>query len=173
MVHHSEVLSNKLNVNSKRIKSYYLLGNSPISSTDLGWGTRFNSKNARDLVNTGKTAAKRHTKDINSDKYQEIFNDNILVLNSILEWCKKNNINVLLLTPPAFETYRKNLNQEQLEKTIITSRNICSKYENCNYYNLLFDTNFVKIDFFDADHLSEMGAKKLSVLINGKINALN
>lgn len=170
LVHHSEVLSNQFNVNIKRIVSYYLFTNSPISCTDLGWGTRFNSKNAKDLANTGKTAAKRHTKDINSDKYQEIFNDNILILNSILKWCEKNNINVLLLTPPAFETYRKNLNQEQLEKNLITARNICFKYENCKYYNLLDDTSFVTIDFFDADHLSESGAMKLSVLINGKIN---
>lgn len=171
LVDYSEVLSNRINVNIKRIKSYYLLGNSTISCTDLGWGTRYNSKNARDLAETGKTAAKRHTReDINSYKYQEIFNDNILILNSIIEWCKKNNVNVLLLTPPAFETYRQNLNQEQLKITVNTARDICSKYENCKYYNLLTDANFVAIDFYDADHLSEIGAKKLSVLINGKIN---
>jgi len=171
LVDYSEVLSNRINVNIKRIESYYLFGNSTISCTDLGWGTSYNSKNARDLAETGKTAAKRHTReDINSDKYQEIFNDNILILNSIIEWCKKNNVNVLLLTPPAFETYRQNLNPEQLNTTINTTSGICSKYDNCIYLNLLSDTNFVATDFFDADHLSEIGAKKLSVLINERIN---
>lgn len=171
LVDYSEVLSNRTNVNIKRITSYYLLRNSTISCTNLGWGTSYNSKNAKDLVETGKTAAKRHTReDINSDKYQEIFNENILIINSIIQWCKKNNINVLLLTPPAFETYRQNLIQEQLLITVNTTSEICSKYKNCKYYNLLTDTNFVTIDFYDADHLSEIGAKKLSVLINGKIN---
>lgn len=171
LIDYSEVLSNRINVNIKRIASYYLLGNSTISCSDLGWGTSYNSKNARDLAETGKTAAKRHTRDdINSDKYQEIFNDNILILNSIIQWCKKNNVSVLLLTPPAFETYRQNLNKEQLKIAINTTSDICSKYENCIYENLLNDTNFVAVDFFDADHLSEIGAKKLSELINEKIS---
>lgn len=171
LINYSEVLSNRINVNIKRIASYYVLGNSTISCTDLGWGTRYNSKNVRDLAETGKTAAKRHTRDdINSDKYQEIFNDNILILNSIIEWCNKKNVNVLLLTPPAFETYRQNLNQEQLKITINTTSEICSRHENCIYENLLSDTNFVAVDFFDADHLSDIGAKKLSELINEKIS---
>ena len=171
LINYSEVLSNRINVNIKRIASYYVLGNSTISCTDLGWGTRYNSKNARDLAETGITAAKRHTRDdINSDKYQEIFNDNILILNSIIEWCNKKNVNVLLLTPPAFETYRQNLNQEQLKITINTTSEICSRHENCIYENLLSDTNFVAVDFFDADHLSDIGAKKLSELINEKIS---
>lgn len=76
----------------------------------------------------------------------------------------------MLLTPPAFETYRQNLNQEQLKITINTISDICSKYDNCIYDNLLSDTNFVAMDFYDADHLSEIGAKKLSVLINERIN---
>lgn len=171
---YSEVLSNPINVNIKRIKAYYLLGNSTISCTDLGWGMSYNSKDARDLAETGKTAAKRHTRDdINSDKYQEIFNDNILILKSIIQWSKANDVKVLLLTLPAFETYRKNLNIEQLNTTIKTAGEICLKYDNCIYENLLCDTNFVSVDFYDADHLSEIGAKKLSELINEKINKWN
>lgn len=171
LIDYSEVLSNRINVNFKRMVSYYLLSNSTISCSNLGWGTNYNSKNAKDLIESGKTAAKRHTRDdINSYKYQEIFNDNKLILNSIIQWCKKNNINVLLLTPPAFETYRQNLNSEQLNTTINTTSEICSKYDNCIYENLLSDTNFVALDFFDADHLSEIGAKKLSELINEKIS---
>lgn len=170
LIVYSEVLSNRINVNFKRMVSYYLLSNSTISCSNLGWGTNYNSKNAKDLIESGKTAAKRHTRDdINSYKYQEIFNDNKLILNSIIQWCKKNNINVLLLTPPAFETYRQNLNSEQLNTTINTTSEICSKYDNCIYLNLLSDTNFVSRDFYDADHLSEIGAKKLSELINEKI----
>jgi hypothetical protein len=170
LVDYSEVFSNRVDVNIDRIVSYYLLGNSTISCTDLGWGTSYNSKNAIDLDETGKTAAKRHTNDIHSFKYKEIFNDNILILKEIIQWSKDNDVKVLLLTPPAFHTYRQYLNHEQLRVTVNTASDICSKYENCKYYNLLADKNFIAIDFFDADHLSDIGAKKLSVLINGKIN---
>jgi len=170
LVDYSEVLSNRINVNIKRIISYYVFGESTISCTDLGWGTICNSKNARDLAESGKTASKRHTVDINSDKYQQIFQENIFILESIIQWSNKNNIKIMLFTPPAFETYRQNLNQEQLKITINTTSDICSKYDNCIYDNLLSDTNFVATDFFDADHLSDIGAKKLSILINNRIN---
>ena len=76
------------------------------------------------------------------------------------------NVKILLLTPPAFESYRMNLNPEQLDITIKTTTEICSKYDNCIYQNLLGDSNFVATDFFDADHLSEIGAKKLSEFID-------
>jgi len=92
-----------------------------------------------------------------------------LALNSIIKWCKDNNHKILLLTPPAFEPYRQNLNLEQLNTTIKTTSEVCSNYDNCTYMNLLSDTNFVSKDFYDADHLSEIGAKKLSRLINEKI----
>jgi len=170
LVDYSEVLSNRINVNIKRIISYYVFGESTISCTDLGWVTICNSKNARDLAESGKTASKRHTVDINSDKYQQIFQENIFILESIIQWSNKNNIKIMLFTPPAFETYRQNLNQEQLKITINTTSDICSKYDNCIYDNLLSDTNFVATDFFDADHLSDIGAKKLSILINNRIN---
>lgn len=170
LVDYSEVLSNRINVNIKRIISYYVFGESTISCTDLGWGTICNSKNARDLAESGKTASKRHTVDINSDKYQQIFQENIFILESIIQWSNKNNIKIMLFTLPAFETYRQNLNQEQLKITINTTSDICSKYDNCIYDNLLSDTNFVATDFFDADHLSDIGAKKLSILINNRIN---
>lgn len=173
LANYSEIFSGRLDLNVKRIVSYYVLGNPSISCTKLGWGTNFNSKNAENLMESGKIAANRHTMvEINSHKYQKIFNDNILILNSIIQWSKANNIKVLFLTFPAFETYRQNLSQEQLKITLDTINDICSKYENCFYENLLNDPNFSPIDFYDADHLSEIGAEKLSVLINKKINKL-
>ncbi|NQU51903.1 MAG: hypothetical protein HQ522_05140 [Bacteroidetes bacterium] len=167
---YSEVLSNKINVNLKRLGSYYIKGNSAISCTSLGWGTNYKSENARDLIETGKTAALRHSKDINDIKYKIILRDNELTLSSIVAWCKNRNISLVLLTPPAFKTYRQNLNEAQLNETIEIAKRIDLDNSNCIYLNLLNDTNFVSKDFYDADHLSEIGAEKLSKLINEKIN---
>jgi hypothetical protein len=38
---------------------------------------------------------------------------------------------------------------------------------------LMADSSFIFADYFDADHLSEMGVKKLSMLINGYISDRN
>ncbi|MDB4710838.1 hypothetical protein OAF16_03815 [Flavobacteriales bacterium] len=167
---YSEVISNKLYVNQKRLVSYYIKGNSAISTTSLGWGTNYKSKNARDLIETGNTAALRHSKDINDIKYENILRDNEQTLNSIIAWCKNRNIRIVLLTPPAFKSYRQNLNKTQLNVTIEIAKKIDLDNNNCIYLNLLNDTSFVAKDFYDADHLSEIGAEKLSKLINEKIN---
>ncbi len=169
IVSYSEILSHKLSKNVKRLLSYFIFGNSAISCTNLGWSMNYNSKKAQDLLETGKTAAKRHINYINSDKNQQIFQENILILESIMQWSNKNNVKILFLTPPAFETYCQNLNLEQLNVTIKTITGICSNYNNCIYFNLLSDPNFVSEDFYDADHLSEIGAEKLSKIINKKI----
>ncbi len=165
-----EVLSNRLDVNVKRLLSYYVFGNPAVTCTESGWGVGYNSKNAQDLIESGKTAAQRHTiKDLHSAKYQEIVNDNIQTLKTIIQWCKERRVRILLLTTPAFETYLKHLNAKQYNTTIKTTRDICADYSNCKYLNLIDDTRFVSTDFFDADHLSDRGAQKLSKLIGDVI----
>lgn len=167
---HSEFLSNQLNVNLRRLYSHYFAGRSNITCSRLGWGISYNSKNARDLIETGNSAAKRHTREnIDSGIYKEIFEENVLIVNSIIKWCKKNDVRVLILTPPAFETYRRNLNHDQLAITIKAVMDISIRYDNCKYYNLLDDSSFKATDYYDADHLSEIGAAKLSRLINDKV----
>jgi len=56
-----------------------------------------------------------------------------------------------------------------LSITVKAANSIASKYNNCEYYNFLSDTAFIAKDFYDADHLSEIGAKKLSNIINAKL----
>lgn len=170
---YSEILSNRFNLNIARLINYYLQGRSTITCTQLGWGTSYNSREAKNLIETGETASMRHTRyDFDSEEYLEIFNDNVTILHAIIQWCNENNVKILLLTLPAFETYIHHLNLHQLNTTIKLTNEICSEYDNCTYENMLSDTNFVAIDFYDADHLSEIGAEKLSKRINNVIIGL-
>jgi len=170
---HTEILSNKFNVNLRRLVSYYIKGNTNSISSGLGWGTAYKSENAQDLTETGKTTALRHTrKDIESIKYTEIIKDNILVLNTIIKWCKNRHVKVILFTPPAYETYREFLNTKQLIATFNIVNELDAKYDNCIYINLLSDPTFIARDFYDSDHLSEIGAKKLSKIFDDRITDL-
>lgn len=174
IVDYFEVFSNKLQVNLEKLEGYYIKNNRNhyITCSELGWGTPFHFKNTIiDLVETGKTASERHTRaDITSEFNKNLFNENQQIVTTIIKWCKKQNIKVLLLTLPAYSTYRQNINLEQYNITIKTANKIASQYDNCIYVNLFDDTNFVSKDFRDADHLSEIGAEKLSKLIDKKIN---
>lgn len=167
---YSEVLSNHPKINTDRLISYYVKNNPAITCSELGWGTEYHAKNAQNLAETGKNAAVRHTIDnFNSKENQKIFTENISTLEAVLEWCSKRNIKIYLVTPPAYQTYRENLNIEQLKATIDTVTEICSKHNHCMYDNLLSDDSFLAQDFYDSDHLSEIGAEKLSKFVNQRI----
>jgi hypothetical protein len=166
---HSELFSHQFNINIKRIISHYLFDSSFIASSNLGWGINYSSGSATDLFESGNNAAKRHTKNIDSEKYKEIFYDNSSIFEAIIQWCKVNDVRIIIVIPPTFETYRNNLNPDQFEKSISITHDICLNYANCKFFNLHSDLNFNAKDYYDADHLSEIGAEKLSIFINNSI----
>ena len=160
---YSEVLSNEFKVMIDKLVSHYVKGAKSIYCSNLGWGTSYKSEKALNLLNSGEIAAKRHTLlDSESEEVKAQFDENKLNLKSIIEWSQQRNVKVLLLTPPAFKSYREHLDVTQLKKTIEATEKFCLEFDNCIYYNLLNDTAFLASDYFDADHLSEIGAKKLS-----------
>ena len=164
---YTEIFGNKLNINVRKLKSYYINGKNFATCNKLGWGTGNNSINAQDLDKTGREAALRHSLENPISKSDiDIFNESISILNNIISWGAEHNVNVILLTSPTYKTYSENLNVWQLEKTIEVSTQLAKKYSNCKYFNLLNDTSFMAEDYYDADHLNEKGAEKFSILVN-------
>jgi hypothetical protein len=169
---YSEFLSNDLMNNIRRMGGYYILKRS-ISCSDLGWGTTFHSSKSGDLTETGKTAAKRHTQDdIFSARYQKIYDENIVNLNSLADFCNQRNVKLVLITMPTYYTYRENLNKIQLDKMYETIDNFLETHKYVVYLNYFDDTDFVAQDFFDADHLNEIGAEKFSKKLQKDMDAL-
>lgn len=162
---HFEMLSNDLFVNLKRLYLFYIKKDKNITVDPLGWGTIYHSNNQQDLVKTGKVNAFLNTKNLSSPSIQKIYEENQLILRTLIEQARKLNIRVIIFTPPAYETYRENLNEKQIKETIHTAEKIANEYPNCIYLNFLNDNRFYKNDFYDADHLNEIGAEKLSRII--------
>jgi hypothetical protein len=158
----------KFSTNIRKVGAFILKDKNSITCSQLGWGTTYNSKESRNLLETGKSASKRHTRsDINSEKYSSICKENINYLNEIVTLAKSKKVRVVLFTPPAYKTYRENLNTDQLAFMNDIASDIANKYENCVYVNMMADLDFIDLDYYDADHLSEIGAKKLSKKLNG------
>ncbi len=171
---YSEVLSLRLHTNLYRIIDYYFLRKTAITCTDLGWGKTRLSKDAQNLLETGLRAANFHTvTDINEKKFQFIYQENLHYLNEILTWSLDNDVVVLLISFPVYKTYINQLNKDQLKSTILTAEEISAQYVNCTYLNLMEDSIFYAKDFYDADHLSELGAKKMSFIVNQIIDDLH
>ncbi len=146
---------------ARRIKRYIFNGKNDVHCSKLGFGRHYGS---HDLIATGKSASLRHT--LNIAERKSIYDENITFLHSIIAWCEKRNIKVILFTPPAYHSYRENLNKEQFNLMLKTSKELAYKYKNYIYHNFISDTDFTEQDFYDADHLNEKGAEKFTKKLN-------
>ncbi len=163
-----EIFNGKLPSNISRAKSYLFNGKSDITCNKFGFGTTYNSKDSKDLIETGKTASKRHTKELENN--QTTFSKNIKTINSIIEFANSRNIKIIFITCPAYSSYRENLNPIQLDNSVNIIKRLSAKNTNTDYYNFLTDKTFIADDYYDADHLNEIGAKKLTLKIDSIIN---
>ncbi|MES2863373.1 MAG: hypothetical protein V4666_04585 [Bacteroidota bacterium] len=158
-----EILNSDVKSNLKMTIKHYVLNKSFITASNLGWGTNFNSANKKTFK--GVFTAKKHTA-----KNFNLYDENVKSLQKIITLCQKKNINVVFITTPTHSSYYTNLNAIQLEKTTKTISELVNKNSNCTYFNLLKSEKFTNEDFYDADHLNEIGAKKLTTFINSLIS---
>ncbi|KRB54162.1 hypothetical protein [Flavobacterium sp. Root186] len=165
---HFELLNGKVSDNIMRVNLHYKEHkNDNITCNGSGWGTIYKSENSINLTETGKAAAKRHTINIQDNIY---YKENIKTIKSIIQLAEEINVKVIFITSPAYKTYTANLEPNQLKGTIGFMNKTSKDNRNVMYYNLLEDKSFIDKDFYDADHLNEIGAKKLSLKINNIIN---
>lgn len=160
-----ELLNGKFDKNIYRTFKYWTVNRNDITCNKLGWGTTYNSSGNKNLEETGKTAALRHTASDNSG-----LNKQIKALNEILFFAKERNIKVILFTSPVYKTYTENLNLLQLNTTMNVINQLKKKNADLRYFSFLNDKSFVKKDFYDADHLNEIGAKKFTLKMDSIIH---
>lgn len=153
-----EILSTPLNINLTRLMDFFS-GKEQITCSPSGWGTTFNSASKMDLEKTGKLSASAHT--IKDSQFLEA---NINCIKAIVAIARKKGAYVVLLSSPAYKTYTTHLAPVQLNEMFAAVNDICRKDSSVVYLNLLNDTSFVREDFYDSDHLNELGAKKLTLI---------
>ena len=137
---------------------------------ELGFGTTYKLENrSEDWKETGATAAKRHTR---AKIDSTIMERNISLVGEMVDKCIEKKAQIIILTTPTFHTYRENLNQSQLKKMEDCCDYFVKRYDNVCHLNLLADERFCEDDFFDADHLNEFGAVKLTRILQHTIDTL-
>ena len=91
----------------------------------------------------------------------------------IVQFAKARNISLVFFTPPGYSTYVQNLEKDKLNDAIHEAVSVAGTYENSIYLDWLNDNSFVAGDYYDADHLNEIGAKKLSLKMDRTIDSLS
>lgn len=163
--HKSEVLSVKLKNNLTRLQDYYLNDEDMITVDPSGWATFDKEQVEKPINEMGLIAAKRHMAKDNT-----LVDENSQFLENLIQLCKAEDVNVVLVTMPAHQSYRENLSESQLELVLQAGKKMGTNYDNCQYLNLLDAQNFTDADFYDGDHLNRRGAKKLSRFIDRLIS---
>ncbi len=127
-----------------------------------GWGTAYSKASTyASLLSTGKQAALRHQKNAS-------LNDAAMVsIEAIAELCHRKGIKLLLITPPAFLSYRDNIDEVRLTATRSIGKKIATSASGAKYIDYFDNPTFEPEDFADADHLNHRGAEKLSRMIDG------
>lgn len=95
------------------------------------------------------------------------FTVNLQRLNRIISECKNRNIEVVIVSLPQSQLYTQGLNRKKLNLIYATCGQLALENENVRYLNLFEDQRFTDADFFDADHLNDIGAVKCSKIVNG------
>jgi len=137
---------------------------------DLGWGTNYKlEKRSEDWEKSGPIAAMRHTLD---DIDTVVLTKNKMMVEEMINRCHQKHVSVIILTTPTYHTYWENLDKEQLDLFVEYCEDLEKQYNDVYYLNLLADDRFQPDDFFDADHLNEFGAEKLTLILQQAIDSL-
>lgn len=136
-----------------------------ITCDSLGYGTNYKMNfRSEEWWSTGMTACIRHTN--SSMKY---INENVQYIQNIIADCNKRGIKVILLTTPTHNSYYDLLEVSQLTEMERICDNLDKQCEHVVYLNWLKHSDFTEEDFFDADHLNEIGAEKLTRMLDDYI----
>ena len=137
---------------------------------EYGWGTTYQlSKKNMTQWNNGieaEAAVKRHTA-----KNWDYIEDNYAQLQQLARFCKARDIQLILITTPCWNTYTNNLNEEQLAKTYELTHKFASEF-GLPYFDYLKDKRFTPDDFYDSNHLSDVGAEKFTKILAEDIKAI-
>ena len=142
---------------------YLTLNKSPINCNSTGWGTNYTHSTIRDLEVTGKKASERH------ENGSSDFTANLQKIKEIIKISESHGIKIFILITPTYISYRKNLNTIKTNSIIKNCTILSDYYSNVFFLNHFEDKSFVKKDFYDADHLNDVGAEKFSKILNREI----
>lgn len=118
-----------------------------LSNREGNW-EEFGKKRAEDIT----IPSDHRTKDI------------LATFDKLMTLLQSRGIECIMITTPTWHTFRENIDIRQYNNMVKYATEIAAKY-NCKYLNFFDSSEFVDEDFHDVDHLSDIGADKLSRIV--------
>lgn len=161
----SIALGQDFSITKRLLKKYIKTGKLYQCNTN-GWGNDYKKENriAPELV-------AEHRAFIQEDRSLD-FARNIQRVQQMIDYCKKNNIRVLIVSMPQTKIFESYLNPNKLKKIVHSCKEFERNNQNVSYLNLFSDSRFTDEDFYDADHLNDSGAAKCSKIVNASLERM-
>ena len=99
-------------------------------------------------------------------KPEEGWAANTRYLEEIIQICREMDVKLVLLHCPCMDCYRAHQNEEQTEQLRTLCRSLAAENKDIYFLDLLDDSDFVKDDYYDVNHLRDIGAQKFSKKVN-------
>ena len=148
----------------------YISNGNDLGYDKYGWGDTYKlAEKKMAKWNDGteaEAAVKRHT--VKNWDYIEM---NYEQMKDIAEFCKSHGVQMVLITTPCWHSYYDNLNKEQLSKMYELTHRFQKEFD-VPYFDYLKDPRFKADDFYDSNHLSDIGAIKFTKILDKDIRSL-
>jgi hypothetical protein len=161
----TELFSNAFKTSALKLWRYYVSNQNPIRINDFGFQAK-PASTTLDFTGSAILAASRHTYTDWSALEQQTQALTEFVAAAIAKGQR-----VILLIPPATAAYVERISTAQMTKTREILEGLAESNPLVTVLDLLSDDRFELSDFYDADHLNQQGAHKLSKLLESVILA--
>lgn len=141
-----------------RLIDFYTGADDLVEFDSLGWYT---DPVQRDLAQNGIDAAASH----NTYMKWEHKAYNLTQLKNILGLCKSNGYELVIFSPPMFESYRENMTIAYYND-MVRSLDSMAQEHSITYQDFTFDDSYTAEDYFDSNHLREQGSIKLTAKLD-------
>ena len=159
----TELFSNAFKTSALKLWRYYVSNQNPIWINDFGFQAK-PASTTLDFTESAILAASRHTYSDWSALEQQT-----QALTEFVASVTAKGQRVILLIPPATAAYVERISAAQMTKTREIIQGLAESNALVTVLDLLSDDRFELGDFYDADHLNQQGAHKLSELLDSLI----
>lgn len=100
--------------------------------------------------------------DVDKDLYFQLYS----YYEAIARTAQCHGVKLVLISTPVYKTYQELINHSVYNEMHLFSKRIMEEFPVVGYYDFTYDERFSEEDFYDASHLCDAGARKLSLLVS-------
>jgi hypothetical protein len=137
---------------------------------DQGYSVHYTLENRPKEWDKGAYQASLHNDLITGADLDDVIKQNKQFVKEIIEKCAEKNVKVILLNLPLYKSYRENLKNEFKYQQKSFCEYFAQNFPNTSYYDFSDNPIFTEDDFYDFNHLNEIGSKKFTLMLDSIIN---